>query len=119
MTYLAIVLSTLCFVLFGAHLMFHGWGLYVSLLSLVPAACVFVRSRYCRLGCAVLLVCIGVEWAYTALDLAVTRQAHGLPWMRAALIIGACATINWLSALLLFRVMAGEKKTAQRALTKI
>lgn len=111
---LVLLIPALCFVLFGAHLMFHGWGLYVSLLTLIPAVLVFLRNRWCRLCCAVLLVCAGVEWVYTAFDLALTRQAHGLPWMRATLIIGCCAVLTWFSAALLFWKRLDANKTAQR-----
>ena len=35
---LALLYPVLCFVLMGAHLMFHGYGLAMALLTLIPAA---------------------------------------------------------------------------------
>lgn len=99
---LALIYPILCFVLLGAHLMFHGWGLTVSLLPLIPAVLLFVRNRWCAVICSVLLICAGFEWAWTAFDLALTRQVHGLPWIRATVIIGSCAVVTWLAAAMLF-----------------
>lgn len=99
---LALLLPVLCFVLFGAHLLFHGWGLEVALLPLVPAVLLFVRHRYCAFFCGTLLICAGFEWLYTAVDLALTRQAHGMPWVRATVIIGACAVVTWFAGIMLF-----------------
>lgn len=95
---LALLFPALCFVLLGAHLMFHGYGLWVSLLALIPAVLLFVRHRWCALCCAILLIASGIEWAYTAFDLAVTRLSYGMPWVRATVIIGCCALLTWLSA---------------------
>lgn len=44
---LALIFPVLCFVLFGAHLLFHGWGLEIALLPLIPVVLLFVRHRYC------------------------------------------------------------------------
>lgn len=99
---LALLFPALCFVLLGAHLMFHGYALGVSLLVLIPAVLLFVRHRWCALFCAIVLIASGIEWAYTAFDLAVTRFAYGQPWMRATAIISSCAAITWLAAAMLF-----------------
>lgn len=80
---LALIFPVLCFVLFGAHLLFHGWGLEIALLPLIPVVLLFVRHRYCAVICGMLLVCAGFEWLYTAIDLALTRQAYGMA-------LGAC-----------------------------
>lgn len=93
---LALIFPVLCFVLFGAHLLFHGWGLEIALLPLIPVVLLFVRHRYCAVICGMLLVCAGFEWLYTAIDLALTRQAYGMPWVRATVIIGTCAAVTWL-----------------------
>ena len=64
---LALIFPVLCFVLFGAHLLFHGWGLEIALLPLIPVVLLFVRHRYCAVICGMLLVCAGFEWLYTAI----------------------------------------------------
>lgn len=99
---LALIFPVLCFVLFGAHLLFHGWGLEIALLPLIPVVLLFVRHRYCAVICGMLLVCAGFEWLYTAIDLALTRQAYGMPWVRATVIIGTCAAVTWLAGAMLF-----------------
>ena len=98
---LALIYPALCFVLLGAHLMFHGYGLTVALSCLIPAVLLFVRNRRCALVCVVILAASGIEWAYTAFDLAVTRKAYGQPWIRATVIVGGCAVATWLAALML------------------
>ena len=99
---LALLYPVLCFVLFGAHLLFHGLGLPVALSVLVPSTLLFVRSVWSPRICGFLLVLAGCEWARTAVDLALARQAAELAWMRAALIIGSCAAITWFAARMLF-----------------
>lgn len=99
---LALIFPVLCFVLFGAHLLFHGWGLEIVLLPLIPVVLLFVRHRYCAAICGMLLVCAGFEWLYTAIDLALTRQTYGMPWVRATVIIGTCAAVTWLAGAMLF-----------------
>lgn len=99
---LLLIFPVLCFVLFGAHLLFHGWGLTVSLLPLIGVVLLFVRNKWCAVVCGVVLACAGCEWLYTALELAMRRQAEDMPWMRATLIIGACAVFTWLAAAMLF-----------------
>lgn len=98
---LALLYPVLCFVLMGAHLLFHGYGLAVALLTLIPAALLFVRNRRCALACAVLLLISGLEWAYTAYDLALTRQAYGQPWIRSTAIVAGCGLAAWLAAAML------------------
>lgn len=99
---LALVYPALCFVLLGAHLLFHGYGMAVAMLPLISAVLLFVRNPWCARLCGLLLICSGAEWAYTALELAIERQAHGLPWIRATAIIGGCAAATWMASLMLF-----------------
>lgn len=99
---LALLYPVLCFVLFGAHLLFHGLGLPVALSVLVPSTLLFVRSVWSPRICGFLLVLAGCEWVRTAVALALARQSAELAWMRAALIIGSCAAITWFAAWMLF-----------------
>lgn len=98
---LALLYPVLCFVLLGAHLLFHGFGLEIALLPLVPAVLLFVRRTWCVQLCVTLLILAGFEWVRTAVDLAMARQAAELPWIRATVIIGACAVVTWFAALML------------------
>ena len=59
---LALLYPVLCFVLFGAHLLFHGLGLPVALSVLVPSTLLFVRSVWSPRICGFLLVLAGCEW---------------------------------------------------------
>lgn len=112
---LALLYPVVCFVLLGAHLLFQGFGLAVALLPLVPAVLLFVRRTWCAQLCVALLILAGFEWVRTAVELAMARQAADLPWIRATVIIGACAAVTWLAALMLVtrRLAAFYKREQQ------
>ncbi len=99
---LRILLPGLAFLLLGAHLLFHGAGLF-AFLAVIPIALLFVRSKWTR-RLNVLLLALGtVEWARTAVLLVLAREAQGRPWLTAGAILGAVTLFTLLACALLIR----------------
>lgn len=94
-----LLLPALAFVLFSAHLLFHGWGLLVSLIPSAALLLWFVPRRIvARLSQAALVV-FALEWVRAGVLLAQTRLASGEPWIRALAILLAVALFTLLTAL--------------------
>lgn len=94
-----LLLPALAFLLFSAHLLFHGWGFLVSLLPTVSLLLWLIPRRIvARLSQAALVV-FTLEWVRAGVLLAQTRLASGEPWMRALAILLAVALFTLLTAL--------------------
>ncbi len=86
-----LIVPFLSLVIFGAHLLFHGWGMFVAILPVVIALTWFVPKRFVLRLHQLLMLVIAGEWIYTAFQLAHTRMMMEQPWMRASLILGGVA----------------------------
>ncbi len=109
----------LAFVLFAAHVLFHGWGLAGAAAALVPILFFFVRRPASRIVLVVLLAAAGLEWVRTTYALVEVRMALGRDWTTAAVILLGCALFSWLSGWMLFhrpvRRWFGEKEESEQS----
>ena len=83
MPFLLLILPILAHILLAAHLLFHGLGLFVSVLPLLAVPLLFIPKR-------------------SAWELVLQRMAWGEPWMRAGAIVAGCGLFSWLT-ILVFR----------------
>lgn len=98
-----LVFPILAYVLFAAHLLFHGLGLVVALLGLLPVVFIGFRHKiavYAHMG---LLIIIGLEWLRAMWALVELRLAYGMDWKLAAAILIGCAVFSFASAWIVYR----------------
>lgn len=105
---LLLVLPFFALVLFGAHLMFHGFGLW-AFAALIPVAFFFVRRPWVRIVMATLLCLAALEWIRAGVALVMERIAQGRPWMLAGAILAGCALFTALSSLVFFTKRQKER----------
>lgn len=98
-----LIFPILAYVLFAAHLLFHGFGLWIAVAGLIPIALIGFGHKAVIYGHTVLLSLIGIEWLRTMWTLVEIRRAHGVDWMLAATILTACALWSFLSAWIIYR----------------
>lgn len=111
---LLLVFPFLALVLFGAHLMFHGFGLW-AFSALIPVVLFFVRRPWVRVVMATLLCLAAVEWIRAGVVLVMERTAQGRPWMLAGAILAGCALFTALSSLVFFTKRQKERCAASEA----
>ena len=101
MPFLLLILPILAHILLAAHLLFHGLGLFVSVLPLPGLlsadSAVFLPKRWMVWLQSALLVLWGIEWLRSAWELVLQRMAWGEPWMRAGAIVAGCGLFSWLT----------------------
>lgn len=102
MPFLLLILPVLAHILLAAHLLFHGLGLFVSVLPLLAVPLLFIPKRWMVWLQSALLVLWGIEWLRSAWELILQRMAWGEPWMRAGAIVAGCGLFSWLT-ILVFR----------------
>lgn len=102
MPFLLLILPILAYILLAAHLLFHGLGLFVSVLPLLAVPLLFIPKRWMVWLQSALLVLWGIEWLRSAWELVLQRMAWGEPWMRAGAIVAGCGLFSWLT-ILVFR----------------
>lgn len=95
--FLLLLIPFLAHILMGAHLMFHGMGLF-AFLTLIPAALLFVLRRWMVLLQRVLLVLWALEWVRAGAMLVMSRVSEGRPFALAAAIMGGTAAFTLLTA---------------------
>lgn len=95
---LLLILPVLAYVLLGAHLMFHGFGL-IAFAPLATALLLAVPRRPVVWLQTALLLLAGAEWLRAGWLLVERRLAWGEPWHLAAAIMAGCALFTILSAL--------------------
>lgn len=96
---LLLLFPALAFVLFAAHLLFHGFGLVLSALPLACILLLLIRNRVTVLLIQGLLVCFSVEWIRAGWLLAAARLEAGRSIHPAAEIMAGVALFTLLSAL--------------------
>ena len=65
MPFLLLILPILAHILLAAHLLFHGLGLFVSVLPLLAVPLLFIPKRWMVWLQSALLVLWGIEWLRT------------------------------------------------------
>ncbi|MDO4937364.1 MAG: hypothetical protein Q4E62_05545 [Sutterellaceae bacterium] len=98
-----LIFPILAYVLFAAHLMFHGFGLFVAAAGLLPAFFVGFRHKAIVYVHTALLILIGLEWLRAMWALVEIRLAHGMDWKLAAAILTGCALWSFVSAWIVYR----------------
>lgn len=96
--FLLLLIPFLTHILMGAHLMFHGAGLF-AFLTLIPAALLFVPRGWMIHLQRVLLVLWALEWVRAGAMLVMSRMAEGRSFTLAAAIMGGTAAFTLLTAL--------------------
>ena len=96
-----LVFAVLAYVLFAAHVMFHGLGLALVAAVLIVNILLFVPRSWARTANTMFLVLAGAEWVRTAVALAHERMLMGRSATTALVILLACALFSWVSAWLL------------------
>ena len=99
MPFLLLILPILAHILLAAHLLFHGLGLFVSVLPLLAVPLLFIPKRWMVWLQSALLVLWGIEWLRSAWELVLQRMAWGEPWMRAGAIVAGCGLFSWLTCI--------------------
>ena len=97
MPFLLLILPILAHILLAAHLLFHGLGLFVSVLPLLAVPLLFIPKRWMVWLQSALLVLWGIEWLRSAWELVLQRMAWGEPWMRAGAIVAGCGLFSCIS----------------------
>lgn len=98
-----LIFPILAYVLFAAHLLFHGFGLWIALAGLIPVALIGLRQKAVIYTHTMLLSLIGFEWLRTMWALVEIRRAYDVDWMLAATILSTCALWSFLSAWIMYR----------------
>ena len=96
-TFLFFVPPVLAHVLFGAHLMFHGFG-YAVALPLICLLLLFVPRNWMRLLQFALLSLWSIEWLRAGVMLVMTRLEEGRSPTVAGLIMAGTALFTLLAA---------------------
>ncbi|MFZ5825101.1 MAG: hypothetical protein ACOY94_12310 [Bacillota bacterium] len=95
---LGITLTMVSGILIAAH--FLRAGTYpLVLIGLAFPFLLFFRKPWLNRVVQILLILATAEWVYTLLLLIAQRQLTGQPWTRMAIILGAVALLNLVSAL--------------------
>ena len=76
MPFLLLILPILAHILLAAHLLFHGLGLFVSVLPLLAVPLLFIPKRWMVWLQSALLVLWGIEWLRSAWG--TCSSAHGM-----------------------------------------
>lgn len=98
------------YLLFAAHVLFHGFPLLVLLSIVMLGVLGFWQHRWARLFSMVVLAVMGLEWLRAGWQLVQIRMFYDEPWLRAAAIMVAAALWTWLSAVVFVaRFFATEK----------
>ena len=99
-TFLFFVPPVLAHVLFGAHLMFHGFG-YAVALPLICLLLLFVPRNWMRLLLFALLSLWSIEWLRAGVMLVMSRIEEGRSPLLAGAIMAGTALFTFAAALLL------------------
>lgn len=110
-----LVAPIVSYVLFAAHLLFHGWGVWVAVAALVPLAFIGFKNRIASILHTVLLWLIGLEWVRTTGELVKMRIAEGMEWERAAAILAACACLAFAGSWIMYKRAAAKPAGADGA----
>lgn len=94
--------AALAYVLLGAHVLFHGFGL-AALLAVVPIALLFAPNRGVWRAHLALLSLSALEWARTGFELVARRLEEGRSPVAGGAIIAAVTLATLLAACLLTR----------------
>ena len=97
LVYLLLLIPLLSHLLMGAHIMFHGAGLF-AFTALIPAVLLFVPRGWMPTLRRVLLVLWALEWVRAGAMLVMERVAQGRPFTLAACIMGGTALFTLLTA---------------------
>lgn len=97
--------AALAYVLLGAHLMFHGFGL-LALLAIVPMLLLFAPNRWIRRAHLLLLALCAAEWAKTGIELVMRRLAEGRSPVASGVILAAVTIFTLLALFCLTRPRA-------------
>ncbi len=73
----AVILPVLAHLLFGAHLLFHGFALWIAVLPLAALVLMFVPIKAMHRAQQLLLVIYAAEWARAGGALIARRTAEG------------------------------------------
>lgn len=103
-----LVFPALSYVLFAAHVLYHGYPYAMAISAVMLVSLFFTRLCWVRHGSVLVLILMGLEWAYADWLLVQERLYYGAPWVRAACILGAVALFTWASCAVFFsRRIAG------------
>ena len=99
---LAIILSTVAYLLLGAHYLYHGNGGMVLVALTLPLG-FFIARRWVRIIQLLGLIAGSFIWLMVTFQLVHIRMIHQMPWLRLGLILGTVTLLTVVAAMLLFR----------------
>lgn len=97
----SLALPVLAYLLFIAHLKFHGLTMWI-LVPLFLILVMFIPSKWIARLQQLALLCFSIEWLITGYEMYVRRIAYGQPWHVGVSIMAGCALFTLLAAMVFY-----------------